>query len=115
MEIKLFQFGDFRISDDEDSSHEVIFVFQRKRNHNGFATRRFDFDSQLFRMSTVAKSNLDDEYYIYTKGSPEAMAKIFDPSTVPFNYDEILKQYASSGFRILAIGSRRIDKGDLQR
>ena len=42
-------------------------------------------------MSTVAKSNLDDEYYIYTKGSPEAMAKIFDPSTVPFNYDEILK------------------------
>ena len=42
-------------------------------------------------MSTVAKNNLDDEYYIYTKGSPETMAKIFDPSTVPFNYDEILK------------------------
>lgn len=66
-------------------------------------------------MSTIAKSNINDDYYIYTKGSPETMAKIFDPFTVPINYEEILKEYASSGFRILAIGSRKIDKSDLHR
>ena len=49
--------------------------------------QQFDFDSQLLRMSTIAKSNLTSQLQIYTKGSPESMKNIFDPDTVPTNYE----------------------------
>ena len=70
MEVKLFEFGEFQVSN--DSHHEnVLFSFESKRGHRGDVYKRFDFDSQLFRMSTVAKSNVTGEdYFIYTKGSP---------------------------------------------
>ncbi len=109
MEIKLFEFGEFEIGHNHDDDHEIIFQFDSKRGHQGLVYKRFDFDSQLFRMSTIAKSNVTGQnYHIYTKGSPESMLKIFKPSTVPKDYEETLKEYASRGFRVLAIGSRMI-------
>ena len=36
------------------------------------------------------------------------MLKIFNPATVPKDYEETLKEYASSGLRVLAIGSKPI-------
>lgn len=60
-------------------------------------------------MSTIAKSNTTGEdFFIYCKGSPEHMHKIFDASTVPKNYHKILKKYTCMGFRVLAIGHRLI-------
>ena len=88
----------------------MLFAFESKRGHNGVVLKRFDFDSQLFRMSTIARGSLDDDVFIYTKGSPEAMLSIFHRSSVPENYHQMLKYYASQGFRILAIGSRRLKK-----
>lgn len=38
------------------------------------------------------------------------MLKIMNDKSVPMNYKAILKEYASSGFRILAIGHRKIEK-----
>ena len=72
-----------------------------------------DFDSDLLRMSVVAKSinksdSTDSAYYLYTKGSPESIYKICTPATLPRNYDETLKQYASSGFRVLGIAHRKL-------
>ena len=42
------------------------------------------------------------------------MLKIFNPSTVPDDFEETLKEYASLGFRILAIGSRRLKEAELK-
>lgn len=41
------------------------------------------------------------------------MLEIFKKSTIPTNYGEVLKQYASQGFRVLAIGSKKVDKNAL--
>ena len=38
------------------------------------------------------------------------MLTIMNEKSVPNNYKQILKDYASSGFRILAIGHRKIEK-----
>lgn len=38
------------------------------------------------------------------------MLQIMDKSTIPTNYHEVLKEYASSGFRVLAIASKKISK-----
>jgi len=46
---------------------------------------------------------------LFCKGSPEALKALFDPRTVNIMaYDEALKNYSSKGFRILAIGSKKI-------
>ena len=66
-------------------------------------------------MSTLACDNqTNDGVYIYTKGSPEQMLKmaVFDPKYVPSNYQEILRKYASMGFRVLAVGHRKVISKD---
>jgi magnesium-transporting ATPase (P-type) len=48
--------------------------FESERGHKGAVYKRFDFDSQLFRMSSIGKSSVtEDDFYLYTKGSPELM------------------------------------------
>ena len=74
----------------------------------GFALQRFDFESNLQRMSVIVKTK-KGQIYVYTKGSPEVMLRIMDEKSVPANYREVLKKYASSGFRILAIAHRKIE------
>ena len=59
-------------------------------------------------MSVIAKSSFTEGFYVYTKGSPEAMQTIIKPSSIPPNYNEVLKEYASHGFRVLAIASKSI-------
>ena len=89
-------------------------AFDSKRGHKGFVYKRFDFDSQLFRMSAIGTSSVTGaDFSIYTKGSPEMMIDIFKKQTVPSNYADKLKEYASQGFRVLAIGSRKIDSSAL--
>jgi cation-transporting ATPase 13A2 len=62
-------------------------------------------------MSVVAKVILPEreEYLsVYAKGSPEMMLTVMDKSTVPNNYFEILKEYTSNGYRVLAIASKKL-------
>ena len=50
--------------------------------------------------------------FSYAKGSPEMMATIMEKTSIPQNYNEVLKEYTSNGFRVLAIGSKRIQGND---
>jgi magnesium-transporting ATPase (P-type) len=59
-------------------------------------------------MSVICQNSRTKGCELYTKGSPEMMLTIMKPSTIPSNYNETLKEYASHGFRVLAIGSRTI-------
>ena len=58
-------------------------------------------------MSVVCKIN-DQLTYVFAKGSPEIMHSIMSPSSIPDNYNAKLREFASSGFRILAIASKVI-------
>ena len=86
-----------------------------------------EFDSSLFRMSAIAKTQYpenmftwegyqgeqydpeNETFYIYTKGSPESMYHIFDKKSLPETYHQTIKEYASQGLRVLAIGHRKIN------
>ena len=62
-------------------------------------------------MSVISYNTLlGNGNYCFCKGSPEIMLQIMDKSTIPTNYHEVLKEYASSGFRVLAIASKKISK-----
>jgi magnesium-transporting ATPase (P-type) len=66
------------------------------------------------RMSVICKVSNDKDLFVYSKGSPEMMFRIMKSSTVPSNYNEVLKEYTSNGFRVLAIASRKIT-GDITK
>ena len=59
-------------------------------------------------MSVVAKSSLNEHYQVYAKGSPEMMLNVMRKSSVPKNYNDILKEYASHGFRVLAVANKNV-------
>lgn len=65
-------------------------------------------------MSVVCQMT-DGKVVVFTKGSPEIMLSIMDPSSVPEDYRKKLKEYASSGFRILAIANKTLEKEELTR
>ncbi len=86
MEIKAFTFGKFKLNQaihDQDS----IFSFESDRGHKGTVYRRYEFESELQRMSVVAKSSLTEGFYVYAKGSPEMMQTIMKRSSIPKNYN----------------------------
>jgi cation-transporting ATPase 13A3/4/5 len=114
MEIKLFEFGNFYFSGENNDKAEVIMSFDSERGHKGAVFKRFDFDSSLFRMSSIGTSTVtQNDYYLYCKGSPELMVDIFTKESMPADYWDVLKQYTSQGFRVLSIGSRKVEQGAL--
>ena len=61
-------------------------------------------------MSVVAKVSTSESYQVFAKGSPEMMLNIMRNSSVPKNYNEMLKEYASHGFRVLSVASKVISE-----
>ena len=69
MEIRAFQFGRYRL-DQAPEDPRAIFEFGSEHGHMGGVYRRFEFESELQRMSVVAKTSHTDGWIVYCKGSP---------------------------------------------
>uniref|UniRef100_A0A6B2KWT4 P-type ATPase A domain-containing protein n=1 Tax=Arcella intermedia TaxID=1963864 RepID=A0A6B2KWT4_9EUKA len=73
--------------------------------------KRFDFDNNLQRMSVIARHS-NGRCYAYVKGSGESIASICDPSSIPPNYDEMLRKFSKDGCYVIAFASKPIDQLD---
>lgn len=70
--------------------------------------RRYDFTSQLMRMSVICKNNLHGEYRVYVKGSPEKLLSLCLPNTIPANFNFTLENYTKEGFRVVALATKTL-------
>ena len=68
--------------------------------------RQFPFSSSLQRMSVVSRNIRGTQFEVYSKGAPEVIVGLCDPSTVPDNFDETLMEYTQKGFRVLGLAYR---------
>lgn len=69
----------------------------------------YDFNSELARMAVVVRleqSASAQSVHALVKGSPEAIATLCDPATVPPNFEAVLAQYAGGGYRVLGCAER---------
>ena len=71
--------------------------------------RRFDFSSKLQRMTTITKSINESFFKAFCKGSPEKVRSLCNPETVPKNFDKVLEEYTSKGFRVLGMAAKMIN------
>ena len=71
--------------------------------------KRFEFTSNLQRMSVIVKDLKADKFRLYVKGSPEKLRELCKPISIPEGFHDKLDDYAKKGFRILACGTKSLD------
>lgn len=73
--------------------------------------RRFQFSSQLKRMSTISlvqnAPSSASRTLVAVKGAPETLKKMY--KSVPEDYEKTYKWYAQRGSRVLALGYKWVD------
>lgn len=73
--------------------------------------RKFEFASNLQRMSVVVKNKNEGYFKIYSKGSAEKIHDLCREDTIPKNFDKKLSHYTNKGYRVLGL-SMKIMKMD---
>ncbi|XP_006766735.2 PREDICTED: probable cation-transporting ATPase 13A2 isoform X4 [Myotis davidii] len=67
---------------------------------------RFPFSSSLQRMNVVVVWPGAAQPEAYVKGSPELVAGLCDPKTVPANFAQMLQSYTATGYRVVALAGK---------
>lgn len=60
-------------------------------------------------MSVIVKNFMDSSFRSFVKGSPERIKELCKHSSLPNNYEEVLKIYTESGYRVLALATKSLD------
>ncbi|XP_039084969.1 polyamine-transporting ATPase 13A2 isoform X2 [Hyaena hyaena] len=68
--------------------------------------RRFPFSSALQRMDVVVAWPGAVQPEAYVKGSPELVAGLCNPDTVPMDFAQMLQSYTAAGYRVVALASK---------
>ncbi|XP_064645637.1 polyamine-transporting ATPase 13A3-like [Lineus longissimus] len=116
LDLKMFEAIGWEFEDDALVSDDVIVsVSPAKTSKDGprvGIVRQLPFSSSLQRMSVIAQylDGGDGGYIVFTKGSPEKIAGMCRPNTVPSDFNEVLSNYTSDGFRVIAMAYRPLPK-----
>jgi cation-transporting ATPase 13A2 len=70
--------------------------------------KRFDFSSELKRMSVVVKNLSTGSTFVIVKGSPEHIRPLCITSSIPNDFDQYLFDDTYKGFRVLAYAYKKI-------
>lgn len=76
---------------------------------------KFDFSSDLQRMSVIAKPNYDDQFVLYTKGAPEQIYSLCNFSELPDDFYQILNENTSKGRRVIALAYKYLPNFDIEQ
>ncbi|CAF1358757.1 unnamed protein product [Didymodactylos carnosus] len=71
--------------------------------------RQFPFNSSLQRSSVIVRLLSKDSFDLLIKGSPEKIAELSLPETIPKNFNTVLSSFAKQGYRVLALAYKPID------
>jgi magnesium-transporting ATPase (P-type) len=97
-EVEISDIAAAKIGDVSDNPYEVGIV------------RQFPFSSHLQSMGVIIKSLNRPKFEFICKGSPEKIAHICSPSTLPNNFRQILDKYTRKGYRVIAIAYKCLEK-----
>lgn len=79
-------------------------------SHDIGIVREFSFTSSLQRMAVITRKISDKHFNVYCKGSPEMIATLCRPETIPTDFNEKLNYYAQQGYRIIALAYKPLER-----
>ncbi|CRG97939.1 cation-transporting ATPase 1, putative [Plasmodium gallinaceum] len=120
LEILMFQSTNCNIEIGEDN---VVIKESKNLNSNFFSSheenyynkpiyyilKKFEFNSNLQRMSVIVKNVENEKHYLFCKGSPEKIKELCLKNKIPDDYDDILQKYAKLGMRIISLSYKELD------
>jgi cation-transporting ATPase 13A3/4/5 len=59
-------------------------------------------------MSVITKQCYTGQYRAFVKGSPEKIKELCRPETLPERFEEVLSQYTSKGYRVIALATKEL-------
>lgn len=74
---------------------------------------RFEFLSELQRMSVLAEETATGRLFAFVKGSPEALRPLCTPESIPPDFEKQTAAYAHQGYRVIALAFRDLGKWPL--
>ncbi|XP_051165501.1 polyamine-transporting ATPase 13A3 isoform X1 [Leptopilina boulardi] len=72
--------------------------------------RQFPFTSSLQRMSVITRTLGANHYDLYCKGSPEMIHSLSKPDSIPSDFNSILQEYTSEGYRVIALAHKSLNR-----
>ncbi|KAJ8686576.1 hypothetical protein QAD02_022370 [Eretmocerus hayati] len=72
--------------------------------------RQFPFTSSLQRMSVITRTLGADHYDLYCKGSPEMILSLSKPESIPHDFNSVLQEYTSEGYRVIALAHKSLKR-----
>lgn len=66
-------------------------------------------------MSVVVRSVTDETYSVLVKGSPEIIAELCHPDSLPADFHEVLTGLTRQGLRVIAFARKAVDSPDQER
>lgn len=101
LDMKMFEFTKWQFTEEfGGSSVPLVFETEGKETFGFKILKEYEFVSSLRRTSVIAEKG--DSKRVFTKGAPEAMIEICDPTSIPLNYNELLYGYTHGGYRVIA-------------
>ncbi|XP_023559889.1 probable cation-transporting ATPase 13A3 isoform X1 [Octodon degus] len=91
------------------AENEEMELFELPAIYEIGIVRQFPFASALQRMSVVAKVLTEKKMDAYMKGAPEVVAGLCRPETVPIDFEKVLEDYTTQGFRVIALAHRKLE------
>ncbi|XP_008206786.1 cation-transporting ATPase 13A2 isoform X2 [Nasonia vitripennis] len=86
---------------------------QQQQQENGVEigiVRQFPFTSSLQRMSVITRTLGADHYDLYCKGSPEMILSLSRPESIPHDFNSVLQEYTSEGYRVIALAHKSLKR-----
>ncbi|RYH30767.1 HAD family hydrolase [archaeon] len=74
--------------------------------------KQYDFDTKLKTQSVIVRDEASQRWFVFTKGTGEALKAICVPSSLPFNFDEAVAKSAKTGMYQISIAGREISAED---
>ncbi len=113
LEVEMFRASRYSISSGPSTDDSIMSIYSPgpPSPANKFTVlRHFEFTSDRARAGSLIQRPNGDIIY-YSKGSPEAILKLVDKSTIPSDIESTLTTLSKRGLRVLAMSYKIISKG----
>jgi len=109
VDVRMFEATNWELTDPigDQEKYALQTVTDSTKTQRIQILRRFEFEPSLQRMSAIIMPAAG-KVMLCTKGSPEALKALADPSSIPPNFEEILREYAKEGVYVIGCAYKQL-------